>query len=340
MPANKNALLRYKTIDNCLRNPYRRWTLDDLVKACSEALYEFEGIRKGVSVRTVQLDIQMMRSEKLGYNAPIEVYEQKYYRYADPDYSITNLPLSTHDYELMTEAVQLLSQFYDFDHFTEMADVVGRLQDNLALSRGERRPIVDFERNPNLTGLKYLNPLYRYIARKTTLRLRYKPFERRSARLYTVSPYLLKEYNNRWFLCASATSDGKLSLFALDRIQGIEPLPDVPYRENPDFVPADYFSAMIGVTRGVEDLAETIRFRADRSWAPYIETKPIHASQRVVDKSGDREWVTFEVSLIVNKEFYAHMLSFGPGVQLLSPDRVVRHIRSLLQASLSQYDGL
>ena len=70
MPANKNALIRYKTIDNCLRNHYRRWTLDDLVDACSNALYDMEGIRKGVSVRTVQGDIQMMRSDKLGYNAP------------------------------------------------------------------------------------------------------------------------------------------------------------------------------------------------------------------------------------------------------------------------------
>ena len=43
MPANKNALIRYKTIDNCLRNRYRRWTLEDLVDACSEALYDMEG---------------------------------------------------------------------------------------------------------------------------------------------------------------------------------------------------------------------------------------------------------------------------------------------------------
>ncbi len=50
MPANKNALIRYKTIDKCLRNPYRRWTLEDLVDACSDALYEMEGIDKGVSV--------------------------------------------------------------------------------------------------------------------------------------------------------------------------------------------------------------------------------------------------------------------------------------------------
>lgn len=84
MPANKNALIRYKTIDNCLRNRYRRWTLQDLVDACSEVLYEMEGIDNGVSVRTIQGDIQMMRSDKLGYNAPIEVYERKYYRYSNP----------------------------------------------------------------------------------------------------------------------------------------------------------------------------------------------------------------------------------------------------------------
>ena len=58
MPANKNALIRYKTIDNCLRNRYRRWTLDDLVEAYSDALYDMEGITKGVCARTVQMDIQ------------------------------------------------------------------------------------------------------------------------------------------------------------------------------------------------------------------------------------------------------------------------------------------
>ena len=56
-----------------LRNKYRRWTLDDLVEACSDALSEMEGITRGVSVRTVQADIQVMRSDKLGYEAPIEV---------------------------------------------------------------------------------------------------------------------------------------------------------------------------------------------------------------------------------------------------------------------------
>ena len=109
MPANKNALIRYKTIDRCLRNPYRRWTIDDLVEACSDALYDMEGIVKGVSLRTVQGDLQIMRSDKLGYNAPIEVYDKIYYRYADPNYSISDMPLTDDDCTLLLRAIQLLS---------------------------------------------------------------------------------------------------------------------------------------------------------------------------------------------------------------------------------------
>lgn len=109
MPANKNALIRYKTIDRCLRNRYRRWTIDDLTEACSDALYELEGIVKGVSLRTVQGDLQIMRSDKLGYNAPIEVYDKIYYRYADPDYSISDTPLTDDDCDLLLHAIRLLS---------------------------------------------------------------------------------------------------------------------------------------------------------------------------------------------------------------------------------------
>src|SRR6188474_3463966 len=103
MPINRNALIRFRTIDNCLQNRQRRWTLDDLIDACSEALYEYEGIDKGVSRRSVQMDIQMMRSDKLGYNAPIIVLEKKYYTYENPDYSITNNPLSSADLNQLTE---------------------------------------------------------------------------------------------------------------------------------------------------------------------------------------------------------------------------------------------
>ena len=131
MPANKNALIRYKTIDRCLRNRYRRWTIEDLVDACSDALYDMEGIRKGISLRTVQGDIQMMRSDKLGYNAPIEVYDQRYYRYADPQYSITDMPLNEDDFLLLKRAVDLLGKNENQPQNGEIYKVLKKVKNRL-----------------------------------------------------------------------------------------------------------------------------------------------------------------------------------------------------------------
>ncbi|RYZ45252.1 MAG: WYL domain-containing protein, partial [Sphingobacteriales bacterium] len=124
MPANRNALIRYKTIDACLRNRRKKWTLEKLIDAVSEALYELEGIDKGISKRTLQADIQTMRSDKLGYNAPIIVLENKYYTYEDPGYSITRIPLSDQDLSRMNEAVEMLRQFKGFSHFSDLNEVV------------------------------------------------------------------------------------------------------------------------------------------------------------------------------------------------------------------------
>ena len=131
MPANKNALIRYNIIDKCLRNRYRKWTIDDLVDACSDALYEMEGIAKGVSIRTVQGDIQLMRSDKLGYNAPIEVYDNKYYRYADSDYSIRENRLSEDDYELVEKAVTLIGRVEKNTDVAELGKVLLQLKTKL-----------------------------------------------------------------------------------------------------------------------------------------------------------------------------------------------------------------
>ena len=200
MPVNRNALIRYKTIDNCLRRRNRRWTLDDLIQACSDALYEYEGIDKGISRRTVQMDIQMMRSDKLGYNAPIVVYENKYYRYSDPDYSITNSPLTEDDMKLMGETVEMLRQFEGFSVFSGMEDVLGRLEDHVTSMRHKSRPVILLEKNDSLKGLKYIDPLYKAIIAKKPVKIIYKSFKARDMQKFIFSPFFLKEFRNRWFV--------------------------------------------------------------------------------------------------------------------------------------------
>ena len=336
MPANKNALIRYKTIDNCLRNVYRRWTLDDLVEACSNALYDAEGISKGVSLRTVQGDLQVMRSDKLGYNAPIEVYEHKYYRYADPEYSIMNMPMSQNDFEVMQEAVDLLRQLEGFDQFSEMADVVSRLQDQLSVSRNQSRPIIHFDSVRNLKGLQLLNPLYNHIAHRQTLRIYYQSFKSRRPLVMEVYPHLLKEFRNRWFVYCSRCKDMVLYNLALDRIQGIEPI-DEPYRDNPNFDPEHFFDDIIGVTKNIGNKPSVIRFQTTSEQSKYVITKPLHPSQRLVCENEDKSCV-FELRVIPNLELYSVLLSYGPGIKVLSPRFVRMSLVKLLSQSLDLYN--
>ena len=338
MPANKNALIRYKTIDNCLRNTYKRWTLNDLVDACSDALYDCEGISKGVSVRTVQMDLQTMRSDKLGYNAPIEVYDQKYYRYSDPDFSIMNMPMSENDYQVLHEAVDMLRQLDNFEQFAEMSDVVSRLQDKLAISKHNRKPIVHFDNVPNLKGLKLLNPLYNYIAQRQSLRIMYQPCSARKPQQYVVFPYLLKEFRNRWFLFCSRATDLLMFNLALDRIVSVEPI-DVPYRDNPQFDSEHFFDNVIGVTKNIGNKPQHITFRATREQSHYIATKPVHPSQKLVSCNPNDGSCIFSIDVVINIEMYSIMMSFGPGVKLLSPRQAVTFMAKKLRQAAAQYDA-
>lgn len=338
MPANKNALIRYKTIDNCLRNKYRRWTLEDLVKACSETLYDMEGIHKGVSVRTVQGDIQMMRSDKLGYNAPIEVYEHKYYRYADPDYSITDMPLSQNDYEVMQEAVDMLRQLQDFDQFAEMNDLVSRLQDKLAVTKNNRKPIVHFDSVPNLKGLKLLNPLYNFIAHKQTLRIIYQAFSARKPIVFIFFPYLLKEFRNRWFLFGSRSKDMVLYNLPLDRIQSVEPVDDVPYCENPDFDSEHFFDDVIGVSKNIKNTPRRIKFWANREQSQYILTKPVHSSQKLMSRNPNDGSCIFQIEVVINFEMYSVFMSYGPGIKIIYPRNAANYMRDKLREAAALYD--
>lgn len=73
-----------------------------------------------------------MRSDKLGYYAPIEVYDNKYYRYSDPEYSITNFPISDQDYNLIANAVQIIEKYKKDGEIDELDEILCKVKDKLS----------------------------------------------------------------------------------------------------------------------------------------------------------------------------------------------------------------
>ncbi len=334
MPATRNALIRYRTIDNCLRNRGRKWTLEDLVKCVSEALYEFEGIDKGVSVRTVQLDIQLMRSDKLGYNAPIVVTNKKYYSYEDSSFSITNNPLSKSDLSKLTEVVDILRHFNRFSHFQEMIGMIHRLEDKVTSAQGKGRSIVHLETNENLRGIEFIDQIYQSIKNKEVLSLTYQSFKARTPNVFNFHAYLLKEYRNRWFMLGRKSSKEPLVNLALDRIKEIKIASNASYIENQDFDADNYFKDVIGVTVSGER-PQRVHLAVDRTNAPYVITKPLHHTQKMVSHSSNGIEITIDV--IINFELEREILGFGDSMVVLKPERLRSRIATKLSKGYTNY---
>lgn len=124
MPANLNALVRYKTINSCLYGGRRKWAIDELIDACSEALGESRGRYERISERTIRDDIRVMRSDILGFNAPIR-QERGLYFYDDPGYSIMSVGIT--DMKLIDRIIKMLIDIRSEVKHPELEIVLERL---------------------------------------------------------------------------------------------------------------------------------------------------------------------------------------------------------------------
>ncbi|MPL64093.1 hypothetical protein SDC9_09744 [bioreactor metagenome] len=330
MSSNKNALIRYKTIDNCLRNRTKLWTLEDLIDACSDALYEYEGKYDLVSKRTVQLDIQNMRSEKLGYNAPIEVFQKKFYRYSEPDFSIKNIPVNENDIKVMNDAVQILKQFKDFSIFKEMNGVIQKLEDSVYASK--QKAIIHLDKNERLKGLEFIDTLYDAILNKNVLKIEYKSFKARETNYYIIHPQLLKEYNNRWFLIA--WDEMTYLTLALDRVISIEKI-DAEYIDK-NIDGDHFFKEVIGVTVSQRNRPMNVIFWIDKNNAPYVKTKPFHHSQEIIEELEDG--TVFKISVQINFELERVILGFGESIKIIQPTKLKKRIIHKLRIAYKNYE--
>jgi len=335
MPVNKNALIRYRTIDQCLCNRGRKWTLNNLIEACSDALYEYEGIRKTVSKRTIQGDIQMMRSDKLGYNAPIVVVEKKYYIYEDIDYSISSSPLSEGDLSRLSEVVDILKQFKGFSAFKDLEGMVKKLEDKIEVAQFNRNPIIDFDRNEQLQGLEYLDAIYQAILEKKVMKFVYKPFWKEEATTIILHPYLLKEFRNRWYVVGFNHEHRKIAVLALDRIQQLDTTQLVRFIENNFFNPTQYFKDVIGMTVNLGKPAKEVLLYIYPVKAPYILTKPLHPSQKLVSEYKGGAIISLQVQ--INYELKDIVMSMGSQALVLSPGKFRQRIEDDLSVAAENY---
>jgi len=321
MATNKHAQIRYQALDRCFRNTGRRYFIEDLIKACNDAIYEHAGITDGVKKRQVQDDIAFMESEA-GWSILLDKIRdgrRVYYRYEDNRYSINNQPLSETEVNQLKETIYMLNRFKGMPQFSWMEEILVRFESTFKL-RGNTTSIVGFEQNPYLKGLNLFSDIFNAIVNKQTLRISYQKFGKESKE-YIFHPYFLKQYNNRWFLfglCDHLKEKKSVTNLALDRIEQIT-YANIPYIENTDIEFNEYFEDVIGVTVYEKEI-ERIILEVDNILFPYVETKPLHGSQKI--KERNQATVTIELNLIINYELENLLLGYIDKIRIVAPDHL------------------
>lgn len=337
MPVDKQVLLRYRVLNNCFRNPFREYTIDDLVNECSKAMREELDMLAGVSKRTVQNDIANLET-----NYHIRLIEdlrkgrQRIYRYVNTDYTLPMYRMNDRERHKLQDAIRVLGHFegeplYDWARNFLMQIEAGLFDDDSST-------YVSFQSNPDYEGHQHFAPLLEAILNKRALKIIYKPFGKDPISA-TIYPYYLKQFNDRWFLIAQEKGFQRYAHYALDRIEEFKEVA-VPYKEA-DVEFSEYFDDVIGVTVPSED-AEDIVIKVNAKRFNYIRTKPLHLSQRTLEETPGYAIVSINVK--VNNELESLILSFGSDMEIISPkslrDRISAKIQSMSEKYMNDAENL
>lgn len=336
MAKNLDAIIRYRVINKCLRNKFKKNpTKQELKEACEEA------ISAEVAERTIDKDLYEMRNnESLGFFAPIK-YDKKTkgYSYEDPNYSIDAIPIGSSDLNAIEFAAEILGQYKNVNILNEFKGAVDKIVDTVKVQRmiydqPTLEGLVQLDNLEYVPGSEFLNDLIEFIRAHTVVEIDYKKFGSDSVKTYSFHPYMLKEYNGLWYVTGFVPAYEAIRTFALDRIAAIKPMNDV-FSVIPDFNREVYYNNVYGVTHNQKNPLQVL-IKTDASASQYLKVIPIHKSQEIVKEEEGFVWFSYQ--LVLNIELETKLMSLGNGCEVVEPLILREAIKQRIVKTLKNYD--
>lgn len=319
MPINKSAYDRYLAIDEVLHNKQIKPTITLLKERVEEK------IGKSISKDMLNKDLAAMRND---YNAPIKYHKSdKYYYYDDPGFSLNKFPLNEKEVEALRLAPALLDKLKGSSVYADFESAISKVIRGYRIENligQHEKKILQAETTDENDGTEWIEPLINHILLKEAITLNYKSYQRNET-AHTLSPYLLKEYMKRWYLIAYNHKKSSITTFGLDRIINITKAED-RYIRDEHFSEDDYFEYCLGIMKNDELPPQKIILEFLAFQKPYIKTRKIHKSQRIIEETHDK--LTIELTLYITHELIQKILSYGNEVKVLAPDKLINQIKT------------
>lgn len=352
---------RYLVLDRCLRDQHNFYYKADLLNAVNRMLERYDFTP--VSMRTLEDDLKFMQSGE-GFGAVLAKRQdghKKIYTYENPKFSIMKLPMTDRESDLLSATIAMLGRFRGLPNYRWLDNTLRLLRTKFNV--GAKTASVVLSQNEKLRGIDdCFEDLYEACRKRLIVTMQYSRFDRlgKPAVERVVEPFEMRQWNQRWYLVGrESTKQPRLEMVVvpIDRIQelSMESVEERNEREKEHgkyLRPTDaqiekYFKDVVGVSRNPESEPETVKVKAWGLTAHFIETKPIHDSQKVIDEGEmtvEGPWYkrsplkvdykVFEMTVIPNEPLIQALLVYANECEVLEPKSLREKIAQRAEAIL------
>lgn len=183
------------------------------------------------------------------------------------------------------------------------------------------------------SGKKFLPALMTAMQENNIVSLRYRKYGATGTDMRKVRPYGIKESAQRWYLVGWTEEKESCRVYALDRIEALDILPET-FSMPEDFDIDSLFASSFGSYLPTAP-ARRILFRAFGNEAMYIRDLPLHHTQAVEKEDGKS--VTFSIFVSPDKSLYLEFLSHGPGIEVVCPEDIRMKMKELTEEMHNLY---
>ena len=194
---------------------------------------------------------------------------------------------------------------------------------------GESSFVEDEETTIGL-GNRYLDEFYDAITNNFKVAFTYKSFWKDEAENVIISPILLKQHNQRWYVVANEKEN---KMYSLDRMSSIEIMLEEPF--NSHGTKKGMFDNVVGISQPHLE-TERIVLAFDPRQGKYIKSLPLHSTQHIILEN-EKEFVV-ELNVGVNWELKEKIKMQGSLVKVIEPKHLADEIREDLTLASKQYN--
>ncbi len=222
----------------------------------------------------------------------------------------------------------------DLDTFLGFLDTVATadlLTESLKESKTTMR-YISFESEGSFQGVGFLKDILFAIKNKRKIAFIHHNYLTGTRKQYQINPYLLKEYQNRWYVIGKV--EGKhYRTFGIDRIEDLKITTEI-YKSGKNEDPSLLFENIIGLSYSDGKVEEVIL-----SFHPvqgkYVKSLPLHKSQHIL--KDDSKALVIVLKVVPNFELQQKILMMGDAVKVIKPIKLAKEIRRSLTLALKQY---